>query len=150
MLKDSNSHPESPKVAETVIEARKSLPDILPVKKVHHLASNPSEQKIQIELTIPIDSGSFTIEDQVPRFIAADQDKLRQVLLNLLTNAIKFTDNGKVSLHVKEVSPPVPLAGEEVRLHFEIRDTGIGNALGSSNRTDKLPYFRRTSQMGPR
>jgi PAS domain S-box-containing protein len=54
----------------------------------------------------------------VPRGIRADEGRLRQVLLNLLTNAVKFTDRGQVTLRVR-FSPPA-------RLRFEVHDTGIG------------------------
>ena len=57
-------------------------------------------------------------ERDVPRWIEGDITYLRQVLLNLIGNALKFTDHGEVSIHVS-----VPEAG---RLHFEVRDTGIG------------------------
>jgi PAS domain S-box-containing protein len=53
-----------------------------------------------------------------PRGIRADEGRLRQVLLNLLTNAVKFTDRGRVSLRVRFASPS--------RLLFEVHDTGIG------------------------
>jgi CheY-like chemotaxis protein len=55
---------------------------------------------------------------KLPRGIHADEGRLRQVLLNLLTNAVKFTDQGRVSLRVG-FSPPT-------RLRFEVQDTGIG------------------------
>lgn len=54
----------------------------------------------------------------LPRGIRADEKRLRQALLNLLANAVKFTDRGQVSLHVR-FSPPT-------RLRFEVQDTGIG------------------------
>jgi two-component system, sensor histidine kinase SagS len=66
--------------------------------------------------------------DNVPRFIIGDQEKLRQVLLNLLTNAIKFTSDGEVSLTVSNSSGEAVAPGDEIRLHFAIRDTGIGIA----------------------
>jgi CheY-like chemotaxis protein len=55
---------------------------------------------------------------KLPRGIHADEGRLRQVLLNLLTNAVKFTDRGRVSLRVR-FTPPM-------RLRFEVQDTGIG------------------------
>jgi PAS domain S-box-containing protein len=54
----------------------------------------------------------------LPTGIRADESRLRQVLLNLLANAIRFTDRGKVSLRVR-FSPPG-------RLRFEVQDTGVG------------------------
>jgi PAS domain S-box-containing protein len=58
------------------------------------------------------------IAPELPRGIRADEGRLRQVLLNLLVNAVKFTDRGRVSLRVR-FSPPA-------RLRFEVHDTGIG------------------------
>lgn len=55
----------------------------------------------------------------VPRFICADQGKLRQTLINLLGNAVKFTPQGGVTLRVNS---------EGCRLYFEVEDTGVGIA----------------------
>ncbi|MEN3295424.1 MAG: hypothetical protein V7642_4677 [Burkholderiales bacterium] len=60
-------------------------------------------------------------QHDVPRFIRADLLKLRQVLINLLSNALKFTDQGSVVLRTMDVSGP---AG--ARLRFEVTDTGAG------------------------
>jgi signal transduction histidine kinase/DNA-binding NarL/FixJ family response regulator len=54
----------------------------------------------------------------LPSGIRADESRLRQALLNVLTNSVKFTDRGQVSLRVR-FSPPT-------RLRFEVQDTGIG------------------------
>ena len=54
----------------------------------------------------------------------ADPDRLRQVLTNLLGNALKFTEAGAVSLSVSIEPGP----GEKALLHFTVRDTGIGIA----------------------
>lgn len=53
--------------------------------------------------------------------VHTDQGRLRQVLLNLLGNAIKFTQQGSVTLHVSCID-----ANGTVTLHFEVSDTGIG------------------------
>ena len=70
----------------------------------------------------------FNISPEVPQFIIADAQKLRQILLNLLGNAIKFTNQGSVTLQVTTetslpLSPSIP-----VRLHFQVKDTGVGIA----------------------
>jgi len=54
----------------------------------------------------------------LPDVVRADERRLRQVLLNLLANAVKFTDHGQVSLQVAFLPP--------ARLTFQVRDTGIG------------------------
>src|SRR5207247_6061355 len=58
------------------------------------------------------------IAPNVPGGIRADEKRLRHALLNMLANAVKFTDRGQVSLRVR-FSPPT-------RLRFEVQDTGIG------------------------
>jgi signal transduction histidine kinase len=60
---------------------------------------------------------------ELPQVIEADEKRLRQVLLNLLGNAVKFTDKGEVTLAVRRVS-----GGSRVLLAFEVRDTGMGIA----------------------
>ncbi len=62
------------------------------------------------------------VDSSVPGWVFADCDRVRQVLVNLLGNAIKFTDHGEVELHVTAESQP----GSHVLLHFSVRDTGIG------------------------
>jgi CheY-like chemotaxis protein len=64
----------------------------------------------------------------LPAAVKADDKRLRQVLFNLLGNAIKFTDSGEVSLRVQRAaSPPPGKDGEAmVRLRFEVQDSGIG------------------------
>ncbi|MFO1337020.1 MAG: ATP-binding protein [Burkholderiaceae bacterium] len=63
--------------------------------------------------------------DGLPAAVSVDEKQLRQVLLNLLGNAVKFTDRGGVALRVS--ARPAPQAGQ-VRLGFEVRDSGVGIA----------------------
>ncbi|MGD9213816.1 MAG: ATP-binding protein [Desulfobacteraceae bacterium] len=62
----------------------------------------------------------------IPQYIHTDQNKLRQILINLLGNAVKFTEKGKITLRVttKEPAGP-PQAGTRI-LKFEVIDTGFG------------------------
>ncbi|MEM7554242.1 MAG: ATP-binding protein, partial [Cyanobacteria bacterium P01_A01_bin.84] len=62
----------------------------------------------------------------IPRYIKADQGKLRQILINLLGNAIKFTSVGQVSLKITTNNSLNSIS--ESILHFEVQDTGIGIA----------------------
>ena len=67
---------------------------------------------------------AYLISDDTPPAIVGDVTRLRQILLNLLSNAMKFTETGEVVLSVTakrpEISSPV------YELTFSVRDTGIG------------------------
>jgi signal transduction histidine kinase/CheY-like chemotaxis protein len=62
--------------------------------------------------------------DDMAGFVSADEKRLRQVLLNLLGNAVKFTDRGEVGLRVSIMSR----TATEARIRFEVRDSGVGIA----------------------
>ncbi|MBL7806742.1 MAG: response regulator [Saprospiraceae bacterium] len=70
----------------------------------------------------------FAIEASVdtPLQLVGDPVRLNQILTNLLGNAIKFTDQGRISLHIKRLE--VVQAGGKVMLEFLVTDTGIGIA----------------------
>lgn len=65
---------------------------------------------------------TYHIERDVPLYLKGDVVRLRQVLTNLIGNAIKFTDEGEVSLEVSTVS----VTAKKAQLQFAVRDTGIG------------------------
>ncbi|MCS0630209.1 ATP-binding protein [Telluria mixta] len=60
----------------------------------------------------------------LPSAVTVDETRLRQVLLNLLGNAVKFTDTGRVSLRMLPAAPSS--APDSARVRFEVADTGIG------------------------
>ncbi len=66
----------------------------------------------------------YEMDEDVPAQMVGDPGRLRQIILNLTGNAVKFTAQGEVALRVAKVGNT--LAGTE--LHFSVRDTGIGIA----------------------
>jgi two-component system sensor histidine kinase/response regulator len=88
---------------------------------------------------------TFDLSTEVPAYIRTDERKLRQVLINLLGNAIKFTNAGSVLLRVTP-SDQEPATGEQqsaerqtpksgtCRLGFEVVDTGVGIAQDEMDR----------------
>jgi PAS domain S-box-containing protein len=68
---------------------------------------------------------AFEIGPDVPDALVGDPGRLRQIIVNLVGNAIKFTQQGEVVLHVEMESR----TEGDVRLHFTVADTGIGVAV---------------------
>ncbi|KAA8999658.1 PAS domain S-box protein [Paenibacillus spiritus] len=80
-------------------------------------------------------------DTSVPELVEGDAVRLRQVLVNLVGNALKFTEKGSINLSVKSI----PLPGSESGLlEFSVRDTGVGIAV---NKLDLL--FTSFSQLHP-
>jgi len=65
---------------------------------------------------------SYRVEPGTPDRLVGDPDRLRQVLLNLIENAVKFTDEGEVVAYVASDS----LSDSKANLRFSVEDTGIG------------------------
>ncbi|OWA36982.1 hypothetical protein B9G55_02585 [Saccharibacillus sp. O16] len=78
---------------------------------------------------------------RLPEVVIADRERLRQVLINLVGNAIKFTEQGSVTL---SVSPRAFRAPNEIWLEFAVRDTGIGIAGDKQHQ-----LFQPFSQLHP-
>jgi PAS domain S-box-containing protein len=64
----------------------------------------------------------FDIDDDVPSALRSDPSRLRQIIVNLVGNAIKFTDHGEVELRLGASTSE----NGRVRLNFSVRDTGVG------------------------
>jgi len=80
---------------------------------------------------------SFQINSEVPEFLVGDPLRLKQVLINLCNNSIKFTSEGYVKIEVKLIA----INESTVRLNFEVQDTGIG--ISPEN---QLKLFKSFSQ----
>ena len=81
---------------------------------------------------------AYMIEEGTPSVVLGDVTRLRQILVNLLTNGIKFTDTGEVVVSVRSML----LENEQYELTFSVRDTGIGIP---KDKMDKL--FKSFSQV---
>ena len=90
---------------------------------------------------------SYELVADLPAAVTIDETRLRQVLLNLLGNAVKFTDLGAVSLRVRPASseegPAVHDGRASTRLRFEVADSGIGMSAQQLER-----IFQPFEQMG--
>ena len=73
---------------------------------------------------------AYVYDGDVPEAIRGDVTRLRQIILNLLSNAAKFTEAGEVVLTVSSR----PVGAEEVELTFAVRDTGIGLSADAMSR----------------
>ena len=62
------------------------------------------------------------VSGKIPEILIGDGARLRQIVLNLIGNAIKFTEKGEIGVRVE----PESLDEEAIRLHFTVKDTGIG------------------------
>lgn len=121
------------------------LNDILDMSKIDsgqmHISAEPVDLAKKLrkcsQLMIPIARGkgvdlTFTVDPALPKYVVGDPLRLRQLLLNLIGNAVKFTDRGSIDVTVK------PVDGQ---LQIEIADTGVGIAA------DRLSaIFQRFSQ----
>ena len=83
------------------------------------LAARATEKKLDL---------LYRLDRNIPALVCGDCTRLRQILVNLIGNALKFTEHGEVELTIDlgEKTPGSPLDPNEIPLRFGIRDTGIG------------------------
>ena len=105
------------------------------------LAPKAAEKKLDL---------AYNVDDSIPKILVSDVTRLRQILVNLISNAVKFTPEGEVVIEVTAAAhgARVMEAGHEhdtdfIRhpeqwlLHFSVRDTGIGIPLDKQDRLFK-------------
>ncbi|SMP53673.1 PAS domain S-box protein [Anoxynatronum buryatiense] len=91
---------------------------LMSVKKVMKEVANTFEfRAIQKELSL-----ETTIDPAVPDYVIGDFLRLRQILVNLVSNAIKFTESGGVHIKVRREA----VVGDQTLLRFDVSDTGVG------------------------
>ena len=88
-----------------------------PLRLIHDTVSVISARAAAKDVALAV-----KLQEPIPSRIHSDPTRLRQVLINLLGNAIKFTDEGSVTLRVS----PSPSSEQPEQLRFEVIDTGIG------------------------
>ncbi len=136
LLKDSDLSPTQRRQVDLITESGRSLQsllnDILDLTKIDsgHIEINPEPTDIAHlisrvaqmvepaarEKSLTLD---HAIDSALPRMVMADGLRLRQILTNLLSNAVRFTDRGKIRLSAVR---------RETRLEIQVADTGIGIA----------------------
>ncbi|MCC6822459.1 MAG: response regulator [Verrucomicrobia subdivision 3 bacterium] len=100
---------------------------------------------------------AYSVDDLLPKILVSDVTRLRQILVNLIGNAVKFTPHGEVLVEVRPAAhghqtlepgleaDPSPLHHpEQWLLHFSVRDTGIGIPLDKQHR-----LFKSFQQVDP-
>jgi len=105
------------------------------------LAPKAAEKKLDL---------AYVVDDVIPKILVSDVTRLRQILVNLIGNAVKFTHQGEVVIEVapaargartfepgRDHDTDVIRHPEEWLLHFSVRDTGIGIPLERQNRLFK-------------
>ena len=128
-----------------------TINDILDFSKIEsgkmELEEQPFELTICIEETYDLLATKaaedqiellYLVEPDVPPFVRGDITRLRQILVNLVNNALKFTEKGEVLISVSTVSQD----NDTIELQFAVRDTGIGIP---EDRMDSL--FEKFSQV---
>ncbi|WP_341876361.1 ATP-binding protein [Defluviitalea saccharophila] len=113
----------------------------LKIRNTHFNIQNLVDKTIKSHLVSADEKGLeliYSISSKIPPYLVGDPDRLQQVLNNLISNAIKFTDKGEIVVTIKDTV----IFGEGIELQFSVSDTGIGIP---SNAMDKL--FKSFSQI---
>src|SRR5262249_21054105 len=105
------------------------------------LASKAAEKNLDL---------CYLVNDSIPRILVSDVTRLRQILVNLIGNAVKFTHEGEIAIDVRPAAHGMRVLEsgqkhdtdflrhpEQWLLHFSVRDTGIGIPLEKQNRLFK-------------
>ena len=112
------------------------LSDILDISKIEagrmDIEATPTDLRAICEATTTLWANAASakgvtlasdIDPEVPAFVLADPTRLRQIIANLVSNALKFTERGRVDLAIRRLPGG---AEDHVRLAFSVSDTGIG------------------------
>ncbi len=164
LLMDTHLDPDQKEFAETIRSSGDALlmliNDILDFSKIEaarmDLEMHPFALRRCVEEVMDLTAQAaaakkielnYIFEEGVPEWIVGDVSRLRQILVNLVGNAVKFTECGEVSLTVRLAPDTIgealttPTSNAAVKLYFAVHDTGVGIPA------DKLPrLFKAFSQ----
>jgi PAS domain S-box-containing protein len=145
LLLDADLTPEQRSYAEVIRSSGEALmaiiDDVLDFSKIEagrlELERRPLDLRNCVESALELVAASasskglelaYVLDRGLPSAIVGDATRLRQILINLLNNAVKFTDKGEVVLSVEgeALGSSDRGVGRKYQLHFAIRDSGIG------------------------
>jgi PAS domain S-box-containing protein len=145
LLLDADLTPEQRRYAEVIRSSGEALmaviDDILDFSKIEagqlELERRPLDLRICVESAFELVAASasskgldlaYVIDQGLPHTILGDATRLRQILINLLNNAVKFTDEGEVVLSVdgEALATGAGEVDRKHKLHFAVRDSGLG------------------------
>jgi signal transduction histidine kinase/CheY-like chemotaxis protein len=149
LLKNSDLNDEQENILNIITESSESLlsliNDILDFSKIEAGKMEIEKYKFNLQDEIELIMDQFRvkiksttlelimyIENDVPRNLIGDANRLKQILINLIGNAVKFTNEGQVYLNVKLNKDFTP-KNNEIALEFNVEDTGIGIANNKLN-----------------
>ena len=134
-------------VINDILDYRKIEAGVLEVEVMDfELSSIVKRVTDAIDATVINKSLAFSVEidEKLPHVLRSDPTKICQILLNLVGNAVKFTEQGRVDVLIRhEEIPDGTGSGLANALRFEVRDTGVG--IGE---TDKARLFEPFTQAG--
>ncbi|WP_150273501.1 response regulator [Paenibacillus tepidiphilus] len=159
LLMETELAPEQKEYTEIIRKSADTLiaviNDILDFTKMESGKMEMEEQLFELQTTIQEVFSLFSVEaakknlelayfidHKLPRLIYGDMARLRQVLINLVANAVKFTNQGGVYL----VASGVGYAGNKLEIEFTVKDTGIGISPEKCDRLFK-PFSQLDSSM---
>lgn len=159
LLMETDLSPEQKEYTEIIRKSADTLitviNDILDFTKMESGKMEMEEQLFELQVTIQevfslfsAEAGkknlelAYFIDQKLPKLIYGDMARLRQVLINLVANAVKFTNQGGVYL----VATPLPSAEGKLVVEFTVKDTGIGISPEKRDRLFK-PFSQLDSSM---
>ncbi len=139
LLLDSALDEEQRDYAETVVQSAEALlsliNDVLDFSKIEANALRLQEENFNLRELVAVTMKLFApqakakqiqlnclVAGDVPAMVRGDSGRIRQILTNLVGNAVKFTESGEVAVKVTRG----PMADDKVQLMFQVSDTGIG------------------------